>query len=81
MQLSIITPSKKIFEGSIKSITLPGINGSFQVLPDHAPLITTLTSGRVIYIQDQDKNELTIDEGLVSVHNNQVILLIDTPIA
>jgi F-type H+-transporting ATPase subunit epsilon len=81
MHLNIITHNKKIFEGTIHTITLPGINGSFQVLPGHAPLITTLTSGQVVYTHESEKSELPIDEGIVSVHDNQVTLLVETSIS
>ena len=81
MHLNIITHNKNIFEGAIHTITLPGINGSFQVLPGHAPLITTLTSGQIVYTHENEKSELPIDEGIISVHDNQVTLLVETSIS
>ena len=45
MKIEIITPDKKIFEGEIKSVRVPGKKGSFQVLKDHAPIISTLENG------------------------------------
>jgi len=42
MNLEILTPDKKVFEGEVNSVSLPGTMGSFEVLNHHAPLISTL---------------------------------------
>ena len=47
MQLEIITPEEKIFQGDAESVQFPGLNGSFQVLNDHAAIISALTVGDV----------------------------------
>ena len=52
MKIEIITPDKKIYEGEIKSVRVPGKKGSFQVLKDHAPIISTLDSGPVRMIDE-----------------------------
>lgn len=57
MRIEIITPDKKVFEGDIKSVRVPGKKGSFQVLKNHAPIVSTLENGPVIMINDQDGNE------------------------
>jgi F-type H+-transporting ATPase subunit epsilon len=79
MKIEIITPDKKIFEGEIKSVRVPGKKGSFQVLKDHAPIISTLESGSVRMV-DQDNNELVyeIDGGVIEVKANKIILLADS---
>ena len=68
MKIEIITPDKKIFEGDIKSVRVPGKKGSFQVLKDHAPIISTLESGFVIIV-DTDGKEIRyeIDSGVIEV--------------
>jgi F-type H+-transporting ATPase subunit epsilon len=71
MKLEIITPDKKVFEGDVEIVTLPGVNGSFQVLKDHAPLVSTLAKGELI----ADKNTFTIDGGVVEVLKNKVLVL------
>ena len=48
MKIEIITPDRKVFEGEIKSVRVPGRKGSFQVLKDHAPIISTLENGLVL---------------------------------
>lgn len=47
MQLEIITPESKVFSGTVEAVQLPGLDGSFQVLNGHAPIISALTKGKV----------------------------------
>jgi F-type H+-transporting ATPase subunit epsilon len=79
MKIEIITPDKKIFDGDIKSVRVPGKKGSFQVLKDHAPIISTLDAGKVIMV-DLDKKEIiyTITGGVIEVKANKIILLADS---
>ena len=79
MKIEIITPEKKVYEGDIKSIRVPGRKGSFQVLKDHAPIISTLDNGTVIMV-DQDNNEkrYDIDGGVIEVKMNKIILLVES---
>jgi len=79
MKIEIITPDKKVYEGDIKSIRVPGKKGSFQVLKDHAPIISTLENGTVIMV-DQDDNEkrYEIDGGVIEVKMNKIILLAES---
>jgi F-type H+-transporting ATPase subunit epsilon len=79
MKIEIITPDKKIYDGEIKSVRVPGKKGSFQVLKDHAPIISTLDSGPVRMV-DQDNNEIiyNISGGVIEVKANKIILLADS---
>jgi F-type H+-transporting ATPase subunit epsilon len=79
MKIEIITPDKRIFEGEIKSVRVPGKKGSFQVLKDHAPIISTLDNGPVRIVDQQD-NEITyeISGGVIEVKANKIILLADS---
>jgi F-type H+-transporting ATPase subunit epsilon len=71
MNLEIITPDRKVFSGEVEIVTLPGSDGSFQVLKDHAAIVSTLGKG----ILKADKQEFTIDGGVVEVLNNKVLVL------
>lgn len=75
MLLEIYTPEKKIFEGQVESATFPGSKGAFQVLNNHAALISALDRGFVIYRNKNVENELEIDGGVVEVLNNKVTVL------
>jgi F-type H+-transporting ATPase subunit epsilon len=79
MKIEIITPDRKIFEGDIKSIRVPGKKGSFQVLKDHAPIVSTLENGTVIMV-DLTGNETRyeINGGVIEVKMNKIILLVES---
>lgn len=79
MLLEIVTPVKKVFDGEVNVVTLPGEDGSFQVLNDHAPLVSTLTEGDVEYKTDDKGNASTVSitGGVVEVLNNKIVLLAD----
>jgi F-type H+-transporting ATPase subunit epsilon len=79
MKIEIITPDRKIFEGEIKSVRVPGRKGSFQVLKDHAPIISTLDAGPVIIV-DLANNSTTyeISSGVIEVRTNKIILLAES---
>jgi F-type H+-transporting ATPase subunit epsilon len=79
MRIEIITPDRKIFEGEIKSVRVPGKKGSFQVLKDHAPIVSTLDSGLVRLVDPEGKETLyEIDGGVIEVKANKIILLADS---
>ncbi len=79
MKIEIITPDKKVFDGEIKSVRVPGKKGSFQVLKDHAPIISTLENGPVIIV-DMANNEsiFEINGGVIEVKANKIILLAES---
>ncbi len=76
MQLDIVTPDEQLYSGEIKLVKLPGVDGSFEILKNHAPLISTLEKGKIKIIEEN--NELKffeINDGVVEVQNNKVIVL------
>ena len=77
MYLEIVTPIKKVFEGETTIVTFPGTDGSFQVLNDHAPMVSTLAAGKVVYKDKEGAHTVEITGGIVEVLNNKVVLLAD----
>ena len=77
MHLEIITPDKKFFEGEVESAIFPGSDGSFQVLNNHAPIISSLGRGELSYTSENNQHSLTVDGGVVEVLNNQIIVLVE----
>lgn len=76
MKLEIITPDKKLFEGEVKFASFPGSEGSFGVLDNHAPMISTLKAGKVELTElNNTKLEFMVKSGVVEVRNNKVIVL------
>lgn len=78
MYLEIVTPEKKIFTGDIELISLPGSKGSFEILKNHAPIISTLEKGQIRVVDSQGKESVfSINRGVVECVDNNVIVLVD----
>ena len=75
MTLEILTPDKKVFEGEVTSVTVPGTMGSFQILRYHAPIISTLEDGPVIIKTKSTEDTFIIKGGVVEVLKNKIIVL------
>jgi len=77
MTLEIITPDKKFFDGEVASVTVPGSMGSFEVLNNHAPIISTLDRGKIIIRTSVNARTQTffIKGGVIEVLNNKIVLL------
>lgn len=79
LNLEIVTPSKAAFSGEIKSITVPGIKGRFQVLKNHAPIISTLDIGMIkVDLLDGKANYYSTAGGTIEVLDNKIIILADS---
>ena len=93
MTLEIVSPEATLYSGPITAITLPGVNGSFQILNHHAPIVSILTEGEIKIVADSfsfaksvadkfvKKDEktyvLSIKSGTIEMNNNKVIVLVD----
>lgn len=79
LNVEIITPSKTAFKGEVKSINIPGTLGNFQVLFNHAPLLSSFEIGR---IKIEDMNGKTLEfatgGGTVEVKSNKILVLADS---
>lgn len=76
MFLEIITPDKKLYSGEVKQVNLPGSEGSFEILTNHAPIISTLTKGMVKLIDIDGKNKsFDIGGGVIEQSENKIIIL------
>jgi F-type H+-transporting ATPase subunit epsilon len=77
LQLKIVSPEKIEFCGAVDSVLVPGTMGQFEILTDHAPIISTLQNGTVEYTTAQGKNQLEIQGGFVAVQKNEVSLCVE----
>lgn len=78
MQLDILTPEHKIYSGNVYGIQLPGIEGYFEVLENHAPIIAALGKGKMKIMKDKNTTELyEITGGFVQVLNNTASVLLE----
>jgi len=79
MFLEIVTPDEKVYEGEVTSATFPGSDGSFQVLSNHAPMISTLGKGDIKFIREINKRpeetHMEVSGGVVEILNNKVTVL------
>ena len=76
MDVQIITPDKTLFSGTAKLAQLPGLDGSFEVMKRHAPMIAALKGGNIRLVMDNDEEKLfDIKSGVVEVLNNKMLVL------
>ena len=78
MQLEVVTPDKKVFEGEATSVVFPGSDGEFQVLNNHAPMISALGKGEMRIVSSGKEEKVIIDGGVVEVLSNKVIVLAES---
>ncbi|GDX48756.1 MAG: ATP synthase F1 subunit epsilon [Bacteroidota bacterium] len=81
MVVDILTPEKKLFSGDATAVQLPGINGSFQVLNNHAALVSALKQGVVKVDAGKDSRSFTITGGFCEVIENRVTILVEGVVA
>lgn len=77
LQLKIVSPEKIEFDGEVVSVLVPGAMGQFEILTDHAPIISTLQTGFVEYATKDGKQRLDILGGFVEVKHNEVSLCVE----
>lgn len=78
MQLDILTPERKVFSGNVYGIYLPGTEGSFEILENHAPIIASLGKGKMKILKDKNTTETyEINGGFVEMLNNKASVLIE----
>ena len=73
LKLKIVSPEKIEFSGEVESVKVPGTLGQFEILTDHAPIISTLQAGTVVY----NNQQLEILGGFVAVQKNEVSLCVE----
>ena len=76
MKLSIVSPEENLYEGEVKSVKMQGIDGKFQVLNDHAPLISALDKGDIVIEEiSGEQKSFAINSGLVELAKNEIHIL------
>lgn len=78
LTLNIVAPAKSVFKGEIKSITVPGTKGRFQVLKNHAPIVSTFEIGMIKVELNNSTNYYATGGGTIEVLNNNVTVLADS---
>ena len=78
MNLEIITPEKKVYAGEVSSVIVPGTNGQFEMLQNHAPVISTLLNGKVKIKDKEGVKSFDVKGGVVENLNNKIIILAES---
>jgi F-type H+-transporting ATPase subunit epsilon len=77
MNIVVLTPDREVFKGEINSVKVPGADGQFQVLKNHAPVVSSLSQGDVTIAKaDGSKLKFGIEKGFIEVLNNEISLLV-----
>lgn len=77
MHISVLTPDRTIFVGEINSVKVPGTSGEFEVLDNHAPIVSSLEPGPVRLVKEDGSDmRFRIEKGFIEVLNNHVSLLV-----
>ena len=77
LKLRIIAPDRLIFEGEVESVTLPGTIGSFTVLNNHAPIISSLEKGKIVYKEANGQTEVVVRSGFAEVRDNILSICVE----
>lgn len=77
IELEIVTPERVVFREQVTSIILPGLDGYFGVLANHAPLVAALRIGPVVYRQNGEKKRVAIHGGFFEIVDNRATILAD----
>ena len=77
LKLKIVSPERIVFNGEVESVTVPGSAGEFEILVDHAPIISSLETGTVTYVTSEGRLSLPVRGGFVSVQKNEVNVCVE----
>jgi len=76
MKLEILTPEKKLFNGEVRSVQVPGKSGKFEMLNNHMPIVSSLNKGSIKITDTNNKiQEIKINSGVIELKNNSIIIL------
>lgn len=78
LRLRIVSPERVIFDGEVTGVRVPGSLGSFEILENHAPIISSLERGSVEYKTAEGTQKIDIDGGFVEVKQNKISLCVET---
>ena len=79
MFLEIIAPDQKLYSGEVDLVQVPGSKGSFEILRNHAPIISTLETGHIKIVDTKGGVQFfEVDGGVIEVKNNKIIVLAET---
>ncbi|MDD2192524.1 MAG: ATP synthase F1 subunit epsilon [Bacteroidales bacterium] len=76
MKVNIISPEKLVYQGEVTLLQLPGIDGSFQILNNHASIISVLAKGKIRLVTKDEELFIPINSGVIECSNNNIQILV-----
>lgn len=77
LNLKIVSPEKVVYDGTVERVVVPGTSGEFEILVNHAPIISTLEKGRLVFHDSEGQHELMVNGGFVEVQKNNVNICVE----
>ena len=77
LKLRIVSPEQVVYDGDAVSVKVPGILGNFEILQNHAPIISDLQVRKVVFTNSEGDHELDVNGGFVEVQKNKVSLCVE----
>lgn len=77
LNLKIVSPEKVVYDGPVERVVVPGTSGEFEILVNHAPIISTLEKGRLVFHDSEGQHELMVNGGFVEVQKNNVNICVE----
>ena len=77
LKLKIVSPERVVFSGEVERVTVPGTAGEFEILVNHAPIISSLEHGTVTYLSNEGLQSLEVHGGFLSVKKNEVNVCVE----
>ena len=76
MKLTILKIDKPVYMGDFEKVLLPTVEGQVEVLPGHAPYMSVLKEGKIVYTVDGEQNEIDIKKGFIEVNKAEVLVIL-----
>lgn len=78
MHLTVVSPEKELFSGEVRQVTLPGSMGSFTILSHHAPIISSLQEGTLVYVTaGGEEHTIELKSGFMEMSYNQIAVCVE----
>ncbi len=77
LHLNIVSPEKLVFDGDVESVTLPATLGPFTILPHHAPIVSSLTRGKLVFLVGNEEQSIEVKGGVVDMSDNRVDVCVE----
>src|SRR3954451_12393713 len=78
LKLEVVTPERRVIDTEVDTVTLPTASGEAGILPNHAPLISAVSPGVMVYTSKGSAEKMVLSSGFVEVNHDKVSVLVDS---